>query len=225
MLRSTLFTAFVVLTGCGMGTELAQTDSTASNEDALYRTQLQEVPLTDLALRRSQRCYEEIVRPNLVATVREMVQLRTREVALDLGEVIQSSYVNTTGENEEIRKGIAEFSVTGDVQRAELRFSEARGVWPYNVGADTHGVSIYSADFKATIDDFEDPATEVVRFETDVNMPPRPQVTADITRAVQQRQPAVGFRFALENIPGYGTQFDNVELVVTRCRNTVEEIR
>ena len=196
----------------------ADVTASATESDSLLRSSnLQRIPFTEMDLVRGERCSDEVIQPTVAATIREMVQLRTREVALDLGSVVQSWYYNSTGDNEEIRKGVAEFKVSGDLKRAVLRFKEARTIWPYNVPADTHGISVYPADFKATVDDFADPATEVARFETDVNLPTRDQVDNDVTAAVQLRQPNVGFRFELEAFPGSGTEFDQVELVVTRC--------
>jgi hypothetical protein len=226
MLRHSLFTALVLTaTACGMGAPDEGAAQTGTQQDPLYRDQLERAPLTDLAVQRTERCFDEVIQPTLKATIREMVQLRTRDVLTDVGAVVQSSYLNTTGENEELRKGIAEFQVSGDVSKAVLQFQEARTVWPYPVAADTHGISIYPADFKATVEDFDDPAQEVIRFETDVNLPPRDAVAGDVTLAVQRRQPAVGFRFELEATPGIGTQFDNVQLVVTRCHHSIEELR
>jgi hypothetical protein len=230
MLRKTLVTALAVLAaGCGMGTgadEAPEQQGAAQQQDPLFsdpwerdRTQLDYSTLSVV-----QRCKDEVVRPRLSATVREMVQLRTREVVTEVGSAVQSSYLNTNGENEEIRRGIAEFEVQGGIERALLRFKEARTVWPYPLPADTHRVSVYPADFKATVEDFSDPALDVARFETDVNSLPVDLVTTDVTRAVQSRQPYVGFRFELENLPGSGTQFDQVELVVRRCSNTVREL-
>jgi acyl transferase domain-containing protein len=229
MLRKTLIAALATLAaGCGMGTpaDEAPEQVGASQKEELYSDQWQRdrTQLDMSALTVVQRCSDEVVRPRLSATVREMVQLRTREVVTDVGSAVQSSYLNTNGENEEIRRGIAEFEVQGAVERAVLRFRESRTVWPYPVPADTHRVSVYLADFKATIDDFADPALDVARFETDVNSLPMEQVTSDVTRAVQTRGPFIGFRFELENLPGSGTQFDEVELLVRRCRNAVREL-
>lgn len=224
-MRRALFAAIAALTaGCGMGVEPEATAGTG--QDALYRDQLAPAAATleYEALQRVERCTDSILRPQLTGTLREMVQLRTREVLAEVGDAVQSSYRNTTGEDEEIRRGIAEFEVHGDISRALLRFKESRTVWPYPVPTDTHRISVYAADFKATIDDFADPAVGVARFETDVNSLPAQSVTADVTRAVQSRMPYIGFRFELENLPGSGTQFDDVELVLRTCRLVVREL-
>lgn len=224
MNRKLVIAAVAALTaGCGMGVE---PDATASGteQDALYREQLASAQLDRQEIQRLEHCSDQIVRPQLVGTLREMVQLRTREVLTEVGNVVQSSYVNTNGDDEEIRKGIAEFEVQGEVSRAFLRFKESRTVWPYPVPTDTHRISVYSADFKATVEDFSDPVYGVMRFESDVNSMPAQSVTADVTRAVQTRQPFVGFRFELENVPGSGTQFDDVELVVRRCQLAVRSL-
>lgn len=213
-----------LVAGCGMGTEGDQS-TTGASPASLYQNQLEPLALAEpFEVERTLRCWDEVVQPQVTATLRELVQLRTREVMTDVGPVVQSSYLNTSGDDEEIRKGIAEFKVFGDVYRAQLRFKESRTVWPYPVAADTHQVSVYAADFKATVEDFDAPTFAVMRFETDVNSPPSPLVAADVTRAVTTRQPDVGFRFQLENIPGSGTQFDQLELVVRRCHNTVREL-
>jgi hypothetical protein len=219
-----LLTAALAFTvGCGMGVEPEAT-TTGVEQDPLYREQLAAVEFDAHALQRVEHCSDQIVRPLVTGTLRELVQLRTREVLEDVGGAVQSSYLNTNGDDEEIRRGIAEFEVQGEVTRALLRFKESRTVWPYPVPTDTHRVSVYSADFKATVEDFADPAQGVLRLEIDVNSLPAQSVTADVTRAVQTRQPLVGFRFELENLPGSGTQFDDVELVVRRCRLAVREL-
>lgn len=202
--------------GCGMGVE-PPADVEGSTGDPLYARQLHEGEIERLPVQRVERCSDQIIRPRVTGTLREMVQLRTREVLTEVGPVVQSSYFNTNGENEEIRRGIAEFEVQGEVTRALLRFKESRAVWPYPVPADTHRVSVYGADFKATVEDFSDPAEGVMRFETDANTLPAQSVTADVTRGVLSKGPLVGFRFELESLPGSGTQFDEVELVVRRC--------
>lgn len=224
-MRRALIAAIAALTaGCGMGVEPEATLGT--EQDALYRDQLAPAAanLEYEALQRVERCTDSILRPQLTGTVRELVQLRTREVLAEVGSAVQSSYRNTTGEDEEIRRGIAEFEVHGDISRALLRFKESRTVWPYPVPTDTHRISVYAADFKATIDDFADAAEGVARFETDVNSLPVQSVTTDVTRAVQTRMPYIGFRFELENLPGSGTQFDDVELVLRTCRLVVREL-
>jgi hypothetical protein len=216
MFRSSLMMGALLLAACGME-QPADVEAAGADSDPLLRSQgLQRLPFTDTDMIRSERCSDEIILPTVTATIREMVQLRTREVATDLGPVVQSWYHNTTGDNEEIRKGVAEFKVSGDIKRAVLHFKEAREVAPLQVAPDTHGIWAYPADFKATVDDFADPATEVARFETDNNLPPR-DGSGDVTAAVQLRQPNVGFRFELEALPGNGAEFDSVELVVTRC--------
>lgn len=223
-MRTTVIAAIAALSlGCGMGVE-PEVTAAGAEQDPLYREDLQPAQLDRSALSRVERCTDQIIRPTLTGTVREMVQLRTREVLTEVGGAVQSSYVNTTGENEEIRRGIAEFEVQGTVSRALLHFKESRTVWPYPVPTDTHRISVYPADFKATVEDFSDPAEGVMRFETDVNSLPAQSVTADVTRAVLTRGPVVGFRFELENLPGSGTQFDDVELVVRRCQLAVREL-
>jgi hypothetical protein len=224
MNRTLITAALAALTaGCGMGVEPEATAS-GSEQDALYREQLASAELDRQELQRLEQCTDHIVRPQVVGTLREMVQLRTREVLTEVGSAVQSSYLNTNGDNEEVRKGIAEFEVQGEVSRAFLRFKESRTVWPYPVPTDTHRISVYYADSKATVEDFSDPVFGVMRFETDVNSMPAQSVTADVTRAVQTRQPFVGFRFELENLPGSGTQFDDVELVVRRCQLSVRSL-
>src|SRR5687767_10698960 len=117
MLRKTLVAALAVLAaGCGMGTPADEaSEQGAAQQDPLYSDQWQrdrtQLDMSTLSV--VQRCSDEIVRPRLSATVREMVQLRTREVLADVGGAVQSSYLNTNGENEEIRRGIAEFEVQG----------------------------------------------------------------------------------------------------------------
>jgi hypothetical protein len=224
MNRKLVIAALAALTaGCGMGVEPEATAS-GTEQDALYREQFASAQLDRQEIQRLEQCSDTIVRPTVTGTLREMVQLRTREVLTDIGNVVQSSYVNTNGDDEEIRRGIAEFEVQGDVSRAFLHFKESRTVWPYPVPTDTHRISVYQADFKATVEDFSDPVFGVMRFETDVNSMPAESVTADVTRAVQTRQPFVGFRFELENLPGSGTQFDDVELIVRRCHLAVRSL-
>lgn len=162
-------------------------------------------------------CNQVTVSPLVVATLREVPALRTREVMTDLGAVAQSALREPNTEFEELRKGVVEFQVPSDFRSAELRYDEARAVWPYPVPADTHRIAVYGADLKPTDDDFESPAVTVGRFETDVNSPARGDVRLDVTTALQKTGANIGFRFELE-AAGMGTQFDNVRLVLTRCR-------
>lgn len=208
--------------GCGMGVDGQDLTATAQQDPLLLSGQLEQ-NLEPLSLQRGEWCWQESIRPEVVGTVHDLPAQRVREV-MDFGPWIQSSYLNTNGDNEEVRRGIAEFTVKGDVRRAVLRFNESRTVWPWAVPADTHDISVYAGDLKATVEDFDAAATVVRRFETDVNAPPAGVVNADVTRGVLTQQPIVGFRFQLENVPGSGTQFDDVQLVITRCRGAVREL-
>lgn len=216
MLRTLTFAVLLAAaTACGVDGASAP-GATGQAQDGLIV--LEEADTVGrLPIARSEWCTQETVRPFSSATLREVPALKLREVMLDLGPVVQSALRDVNTEYEELRKGVAEFHVQGAFRKAELRWDEARAIWPYPVAADTHRISAYQADLKPTADDFESTALTVGRFETDVNSRPATDLRLDVTRAVMGMGADVGFRFELE-AAGMGTQFDNVRLVLTRCR-------
>ena len=102
MFRTQLITAAALFAvGCGMVVE-GQDLTAAPQQDPLLLSGQLEQNLEPLSLQRGEWCWQESIRPDVVGTVHDLPAQRVREV-MDFGPWIQSSYLNTNGENEEVR--------------------------------------------------------------------------------------------------------------------------
>lgn len=223
------------LLACGMEHE---SGVTATQNDSLYAMQLGEGTLINgrteqLAglegvdwershslpnLQRAELCSTEMIRPTAQGTIQSIPRLGVFGVA-PVGSEVQSSYFRSNSVNEEFRKGIVEFWVTGEISGAVLQFREHRGWTSYPLPADTHLLEVYPANLEVEPDDFGTRAVLVGKFESDPNLEPSFANSYDLTKAVQEVGGGkLGLRFSLEGGSGSGTSFTDLALEVTRCR-------
>ena len=169
-------------------------------------------------LQRGEICTVEMIRPTAQGTIQSIPRLGVFGVA-PVGNEVQSSYFRTNSVNEEFRKGIAEFYVTGEITSAVLQFREHRGWTSYPLPADHHQIEVYPANLELDPEDFGERGVVVGTFDSDPNLEPTFANNYDLTKAVQQVGGGkLGLRFSLEGGIGSGTSFMDLTIEVTRCR-------
>jgi hypothetical protein len=198
----------------GTGEQLTggHTDHLAAREGIAW-SRSTELP----SLERGEFCTTEWVLPTAQGTIQSIPRLGVFGVA-PVGSEIQSSYFRSNSVNEEFRRGIAEFYVTGEISGAVLQFREHRGWTSYPLPSDSHQIEVYPANLELDPEDFGERGVLVGMFDTDPNLEPIFANAYDLTKAVQQIGAKLGVRFSLEGGIGSGTSFTDMRMEVTRCR-------